>query len=101
MGIGPIKEESLVYFYRITADYKEAKIMAAAELLLGYLKYDHKDMVDLDIMDTRKSGKDDDILYIVMDDPANIRDIRRRISYCNNPVIKTPNCSLAQSATSK
>ena len=52
--------------------------MAAAEFLMEYLKFDHKDMNAMVITDTRKSGKGDNILYVVMDSPRKIKDIRRR-----------------------
>ena len=89
IGLGPIKSESYDYFNKITGDFEEAKKMAAAEFLVGYLRFDHNDMSDTDISDTRISPKDDDILYIVMDSPEKIRNIRRRIADCRNPEIKT------------
>ena len=63
--------------------------MAAAEFLNGYLKYDKEEMTDLDITDTKTSAKGDNILYIVMDCPEKILNLRRRIADCNNPGIKT------------
>ena len=89
IGLGPIKEKSFDYFNKITADYSEAKKMAAAEFLTGYLRFDHNDMSDFDILDTRVSGKKDDILYVVLDSPSKVRDIRRCIADCENPDIKT------------
>ena len=89
LGIGPIVQKSFDYFHRITGDYGEAKKMAAAEFLTGYLKYDTNDMTDLDITDTKISGKNDNILYIVLDSPEKIKNIRRRIADCQNPAIKT------------
>ena len=89
IGLGPIKSESYDYFNKITGDFEEAKKMAAAEFLVGYLKYDHNDMSDTDISDTRISPKDDDILYVVMDSPEKVKNIRRRIADCRNPEIKT------------
>ena len=77
IGIGPIKEESYDYFYNITADFDEAKRMAAAEFLTEYLRFDHRDMADINITDTKVSGKRDDILYLVLDSPTKIRDIRK------------------------
>ena len=87
--IGPIKEASIEYFHNITADFGEAKKMAAAEFLQGYLRFDNKEMGEVNITDTKVSGKDDKILYIVLDSPRKIRDIRRRIADCRNPTIKT------------
>ena len=89
IGVGPVKEQSYEYFNNITADYNEAKKMAAAEYLTEYLRFNHQDMSDIDIMDTKVSGKKDDILYIVLDSPTKVRDIRRRIADCQNPDIKT------------
>ena len=89
LGIGPIKYKSYEYFNTITADFEESKKMAAAEFLTGYLKYDHDDMTDMSITDMKISAKNDDILYIVLDSPSKVRNIRRRIADCQNPNIKT------------
>ena len=88
IGVGPVKEQSYDYFNNITGDYNEAKKMAAAEYLTEYLKFNHQDMNDFDITDTRVSKKDD-ILYLVLDSPSKVRDIRRRIADCQNPDIKS------------
>ena len=89
IGLGPIKHESYDYFNKITGDFEEAKKMAAAEFLTGYLRYNHDDLSDTDITDTRISPKDDDILYIVMDSPEKVRNIRRRLADCRNTTVKT------------
>ena len=85
LGIGPIKKKSYDYFNTITADFEESKKMAAAEFLTGYLKFDHDEMIDMSITDTKISSKNDDILYIVLDSPSKVRNIRRRIADCQNP----------------
>ena len=89
IGIGPIKPQSYTYFNNITADFHEAKKMAAVEFLTEYLKYDSNDLSEVDITDTKVSGKNDDILYVVMDSPSKIKDIRRRVADCRNPDIRT------------
>ena len=57
IGVGPIKQQSFDYFLNITGDYSDAKKMAAAEFLTGYLKFNHQDMSDVDITDTKVSYK--------------------------------------------
>ena len=89
IGVGPIASQSIDYFNNITADYNEAKKMAATEFLIGYLKYDHEDMEDLNITDTKISAKGDGILYLVLDHPDKVRNIRRRIADVQNQDIKT------------
>ena len=89
IGIGPIKDRSINYFYNITADYSEAKKMAATEFLTEYLRFDNRDMCDTDITDTKMSGKRDEIMYLVCSSPTKVRDIRRRIGDCRNENIKT------------
>ena len=89
IGLGPIKQESIEYFYKITGDYDLSKKMAAAEFLTAYLKFDHSEMSDIDITDTKLSAKGDEILYIVMDNPEKIRNIRRRLADCRDERIKT------------
>ena len=89
VGLGPIKEQSFKYFNRITGDFNDAKKMAAAEYLTGYLKFNHDDMSDMDICDTKVSPKGDDILYVVFDCPEKALNVRRRIADCQDPRIKT------------
>ena len=89
IGIGPIATQSIDYFNDITADYHEAKKMAATEFLMGYLKFNHEDMEDINISDTKISAKGDGILYLVLDHPDKVRDIRRRISDIQNKDVKT------------
>ena len=89
VGLRLVKQESFVYFNKITADFSEAKKMAAAEFLTEYLKFSHEDMSDMDITDTKISAKGDDILYVVLDCPDKACNIRRRIADCRNPAIKT------------
>ena len=88
VGIGPIVSQSINYFNRITGDYTEAKKLAAAEFMTEYLKFDHNDLSDIDITDTKVSSKGDDILYVVLDSPGKARNVRRRIADCQNPAIK-------------
>ena len=63
--------------------------MAAAEFLQGYLKFDDEDLSDLDITDTKMSGKGDHIMYIVLDCPEKVLNIRRRLADCQNDEVKT------------
>ena len=89
IGVGPIKNESIDYFHKITGDFDEAKKLAAAEFLEGYLEFDHDDMNDMNITDTKISGKKDDILYLVFDSPSKVINVRRRIGDLQNDNIKT------------
>ena len=89
IGIGPIRQESIDYFNKITADYGLAKKMAAGEFLQGYLRFNEEDLSDIDITDTKMSAKGDNIMYIVLDCPEKVTNIRRRIADCRNDEIKT------------
>ena len=89
LGIGPIQSESYEYFHKITGDFELSKRMAAAEFLNAYIKFDKDEMSDLDITDTKISAKGDNILYIVMDSPEKILNLRRRIADCQDTRIKT------------
>ena len=89
IGIGPIRQESIDYFNKITSDYNLAKKMAAAEFLQGYLKFDDEDLSDIAITDTKMSGKGDHIMYIVLDCPEKVLNIRRRLADCQNVEVKT------------
>ena len=89
LGIGPIKNQSFDYFYKITGDYLEAQKMAAVEFLQEYLKFDSEDLSDCNITDTKVSKKGDNILFFVFDSLEIVRNIRRRIADCQNESIKT------------
>ena len=89
IGVGPIMPESITYFNNITADYEEAKRMAGAEFLTEYLKFNHEDMQDLEITDTRISQKGDNVLYLVLDSPEKVVNIRRRLADIQNHDIIT------------
>ena len=89
IGVGPIRQESISYFNKITADYGLAKRMAAAEFLQGYLKFDDSDLSDIDITDTKMSAKGDSIMYIVLDCPEKVVNIRKRLADCQNEAVKT------------
>ena len=88
LGLGPIKLQSIDYFFTITGDYEEAKQMAAVEFLTEYLQFDHDDMTDMQITDTKISQKKDDILYIVFGDPDIVKNVRRRVADCQNSSIR-------------
>ena len=106
IGVGPILKELINYFHKITGDYSLAKKMAAGEFLQGYLKFDENDMNDMDITDTKISGKGDNIMYIVLDCPEKVINIRKRVADCRNENIKMqdyipPQFFLRYSALSK
>ena len=63
--------------------------MAAAEFLQGYLKFDDADLSDIDITDTKMSAKGDSIMYIVLDCPEKVVNIRKRLADCQNDAVKT------------
>ena len=63
--------------------------MAAAEFLQGYLKFDDADLSDIDITDTKMSAKGDSIMYIVLDCPEKVVNIRKRLADCQSEVVKT------------
>ena len=89
LGLGPIKSKSMDYFYHITGDYEEAKIMAVVEYLTEYMKFDHEDLEEMEITDTKVSKKGDNILYIVFGNPDIAKNVRRQIGECQNPSIRT------------
>ena len=78
-GIGPIYQETLDYFNRITVDYDSAKIMVTEEYMRECLKFNDEEMEEFRITDTQHSSKDN-ILYIVLDDPRSVKDIYIRMA---------------------
>ena len=89
VGVRPVKSQSYTFFNKITADFNEAKKMAAAEFMVEYLKFDLEELSDMDITDTKISPKGDDILYIVYDCPEKALNVRRRMAECKNQAIKS------------
>ena len=89
LGLGPIKTQSIDYFHTITGDYDEAKKMAGIEYLTEYLQFDHADLAEIEITDTKISQKNDDILYVVFANQDIVKNVRRRVADCQNSAIKT------------
>ena len=85
IGIGPVYTQSIEHFLKIVGDYDEAKKMAAQEYLSVHLRFNEKELAEIDITDTQVSAKGENILYIVVTDESNIRDIRARTAQCQNP----------------
>ena len=85
IGIGPVYMRSIEHFHRIVGDYDEAKKMAAQEYLTVHLRFDDKEVSEMQISDTQVSSKGENILYVVMTEESHIRDIRGRMAMCRDP----------------
>ena len=89
IGLGPIRHQSIGFFYDITSDYEEAKVMAANEFLCEYLQLTEEDIKDFEIVETMLAKNEDDLLYITFNDHESIREIYRRTADLRNDEIMT------------
>ena len=85
IGIGPVYMRLIEHFHRIVGDYDDAKKMAAQEYLTVHLRFDDKEVAEMEISDTQVSSKGENILYVVMTDESHIHDIRGRMAMCRDP----------------
>ena len=91
IGIGPIRRESIGYFFDITADYEEAKKMAVDEFLCEYLQLEEEERKYFAIVETSLVKNDDDLLYVTFQNFDSVKQIKSRVAQMKNEVIKTRN----------
>ena len=92
LSIGPIKKESVDYFFNVTADYELAKEMAVKEWLTNYLQLGEDDLKDFEVAETMLSAnREDNIIYVTFLDYESIRELHRRVAQIQNDKIQTRN----------
>ena len=84
VGLGPISDSDIERQMRKTRDYEEAKIWAVKEHLAVNYRYNQEELDRLEIVETRRSNKDDKVVYIAMRRRTDIRDIYTRREECRN-----------------
>ena len=84
LGIGPIRRESIGYFFEATADWELAKKLAVNEYLEEYLQFTMDDINDFEVIETMTSKSDDEILYATFADLEAIKEIHRRVAELRN-----------------
>ena len=89
MVLDPILKNSIKHFEKQTGNFEEAKLAAAKEFLQFYLNYDEEELTELDIQSTQLAK--DDLLYIVIPEQSNIRELYGRIAQSQNRDINTRN----------
>ena len=89
VGIGPITRRSVDHFDKELKNFEKAKMAVLREFLQFYLNYDSDEIDDMGIEATQLAK--DDILYIVIDDQSNIRELFGRIAQVQNNDIMTRN----------
>ena len=87
IGISPIEKKVIDENYKKVKDYNEAKRMAVREYLVEVLDFDREEALNIDITDTQMSRKDDNVMYIAVEDHDIITDIHRKIAECRKPEI--------------
>ena len=85
LGIGPVYQKSVDHFYHIVGDYGDAKRMAVQEYLKVNLRFNEREIEEMEITDTQVSAKGENILYIATNDEGTIREIRARVAQCQDP----------------
>ena len=91
IGIGPISRRYIEECENDTNDYKEAKVRAVKEFLEKQLKYDERELKEIKIEDTKVSASKDEIVYVVLKDIEDIKNIHRRKAECQNDNVSLRN----------
>ena len=91
IGIGPIKMKSINYHNEKVKKIYEAKVMSAKEFLGFFLKFEEDELKEMNIVETKLSSGNDEIMYIALEDREHVRDIHRRKAQCKNDDILVRN----------
>ena len=91
LGIGPIRRESIGYFFEATADWELSKKMAVNEYLEEYLQFNTDDINDFEVIKTLTSKSDDEILYATFAELESIKEIHKRVAELKNDEIMIRN----------
>ena len=91
LGLGPIRKESIGYFYEVTADWEHAKKLAVNEYLEAYLQFNTDDINDFEVLETMTSKSDDEVLYVTFAEIDAIKEIHRRVAEVRNKDIMIRN----------
>ena len=82
VGIGPILDGDISKHMKDTKDYSKAKVWAIKEHLAINYKYNQEELDKISIVETKRSHKGDNIIYLAMLDKGDIRDIYARKAEC-------------------
>ena len=82
-GLGPISDQDIEIQMRKTRNYSQAKIWAVKAHLAQHYRYNQDELDDLDILETKRTNKDD-IVYIAMANEIDIKDIYARKAECRS-----------------
>ena len=91
IGIGPIRRDSISYFYEATADWELSKKLAVNEFLEEYLQLNTEDINDFEVIKTMLSKSDDEILYTTFAELDSIKEIHKRVAEIKNDEIMIRN----------
>ena len=78
VGIGPIRDEEISSQMTGTKNYERAKVRAIKEHLMNNYRYNEEELENLNILETKRSQKGDNIIYMAMEDKEDVRDIYAR-----------------------
>ena len=84
VSLGPVTAASVEFFRSTLVSYDEAKKLAIKEFLQYNLGYDEEELVSLEIMETRMSSKDDNIINVAMATEDAIRELYTRQAAIKN-----------------
>ena len=91
LGIGPIRRESISYFFEATADWELSKKLAVNEYLEEYLQFNTDNINDFEVLETMTSKSDEEILYATFAELEAIREIHKRVAELRNDEIMIRN----------
>ena len=83
IGLGPIVESSINYFYKKTKNRKMAEKSAVQEFLTHNLDFNSEELRQMDITDTKTAMKDD-VIYVALGNKKHTREIFYRKAMSQN-----------------
>ena len=87
VGVGPICVKSEYYYRSKNLSAQAARIAAIKEYLEYNLDYNTEELAELNIMDTKRSGKED-VIYFALDDVNQVKEVHyRRAAAANDDLI--------------
>ena len=80
IGLGPIMKQSIDHYEKQTGDREAGRRKAVREYMEYFLKFEEKNINEMEIMETQCSGKNDNVVYVAFKDIEPIKMIHARMA---------------------
>ena len=87
VGVGPITDQTIDFFHEETGNREEARKRSVQEFLSYRLDFTDEEMMDINIVDTKRGNKKE-IIYFAVENKETIKEIHFRRAACGNDSIQ-------------